>query len=75
VRTDRGLDRLITFVDAVVAIAITLLVLPLVEVLRRPARDMDLAAVLAEDAAQFGAPSAVERKVGADVVSPDHHVW
>lgn len=54
-RTDRGLDRLITFVDAVVAIAITLLVLPLVEVLRRPAPDMDLAAVLAEDAAQFGA--------------------
>jgi uncharacterized membrane protein len=54
VRTDRGLDRLITFVDAVVAIAITLLALPLVEVLRRPARDMALAAVPAEDAAQFG---------------------
>ncbi len=54
-RTDRGLDRLITFVDAVVAIAITLLVLPLVEVVRRPAQDLDLAAVLAEDAAQFGA--------------------
>ena len=33
VRTDRGLDRLITFLDAVVAIAITLLVLPLVDVL------------------------------------------
>jgi uncharacterized membrane protein len=55
VRTARGLDRLITFVDAVVAIAITLLVLPLVEVLGRSARDMDLAAVLVEDAAQFGA--------------------
>jgi uncharacterized membrane protein len=33
VRTDRGLDRFITFLDAVVAIAITLLVLPLTEVL------------------------------------------
>ena len=54
-RTDRGLDRLINFVDAVVAIAITLLVLPLVEVLRRPPRDLDLTAVLADDAAQFGA--------------------
>lgn len=54
-RTDRGLDRLITFVDAVVAIAITLLVLPLVDVLRGPAPDMDLHAVLAENAAQFGA--------------------
>jgi uncharacterized membrane protein len=30
-RTERGLDRLVTFLDAVVAIAITLLVLPLVE--------------------------------------------
>ena len=54
-RTDRGLDRLITFVDAVVAIAITLLVLPLVEVLGARARDMDLAAVLADNAGQFGA--------------------
>jgi uncharacterized membrane protein len=54
-RTDRGLDRLISFVDAVVAIAITLLVLPLVEVLAGAAPDMDLDAVLAGDAAQFGA--------------------
>lgn len=30
-RTERGLDRLVTFVDAIVAIAITLLVLPLVD--------------------------------------------
>lgn len=54
-RTDRGLDRLITFVDAVVAIAITLLVLPLVEVVSEPAPDTGLAAALAEDAGQFGA--------------------
>jgi uncharacterized membrane protein len=33
VRSDRGFDRFITFLDAVVAIAITLLVLPLVDVL------------------------------------------
>jgi uncharacterized membrane protein len=32
-RTERGLDRFVTFLDAVVAIAITLLVLPLVDVL------------------------------------------
>ncbi|MEK6437776.1 hypothetical protein [Pseudonocardia sp. T1-2H] len=38
-RTERGLDRFVTFLDAVVAIAITLLVLPLVDVLggRKPA--------------------------------------
>jgi uncharacterized membrane protein len=33
VRTERGLDRFITFLDAVVAIAITLLVLPLTEII------------------------------------------
>ena len=30
--SSRGLDRLVTFADAVVAIAITLLVLPLVDI-------------------------------------------
>jgi uncharacterized membrane protein len=54
VRTERGLDRLITFLDAVVAIAITLLVLPLIEVLGEGAGD-DLGAVLVDHGAQFGA--------------------
>ncbi|MGY1823129.1 TMEM175 family protein [Geodermatophilus sp. SYSU D00079] len=53
--TERGLDRLITFLDAVVAIAITLLVLPLVDVLADAETDDELDDVLAEDAAQFGA--------------------
>jgi uncharacterized membrane protein len=55
VRTDRGLDRLITFLDAVVAIAITLLVLPLVDVLPDEGADVDLPALLAEEAGRFGA--------------------
>jgi uncharacterized membrane protein len=55
VPTARGLDRLITFLDAVVAIAITLLVLPLVDVLADVAPDDDLAEILAADAGQFGA--------------------
>jgi uncharacterized membrane protein len=54
VRTERGLDRLVTFLDAIVAIAITLLVLPLVDVLATAAADADLGALLAEEAAQFG---------------------
>ena len=52
-RTERGLDRLVTFLDAVVAIAITLLVLPLVEVFDSPAED--LADVLRAERPQFGA--------------------
>ncbi|CCH86798.1 conserved membrane protein of unknown function [Modestobacter italicus] len=53
-RSERGLDRLVTFLDAVVAIAITLLVLPLIEVLAA-GRDEDLGAVLADEVGQFGA--------------------
>ncbi|ADB74977.1 TMEM175 family protein [Geodermatophilus obscurus] len=54
-RTDRGLDRLITFLDAVVAIAITLLVLPLVDVIPEEGRDVDLGDLLADEAGRFGA--------------------
>ena len=54
-RTDRGLDRLITFLDAVVAIAITLLVLPLVDVLPDEGAAVDLPTLLAEEASRFGA--------------------
>jgi TMEM175 potassium channel family protein len=55
VRTHRGLERLITFVDAVVAIAITLLVLPLVELLAGEGRETDLAAVFTAHGKEFEA--------------------
>jgi uncharacterized membrane protein len=54
VRTERGLDRLVTFLDAVVAIAITLPVLPLIEVLGAGQHE-DLGALLGDHLAQFGA--------------------
>jgi uncharacterized membrane protein len=55
VRTSRGLDRLITFLDAVVAIAITLLVLPLVDVLGEGVPDEGLGEVFTDNAGRFGA--------------------
>jgi uncharacterized membrane protein len=55
VRTDRGLDRFITFLDAVVAIAITLLVLPLAEVIGGDHVPAHVADVFTQNAAPFGA--------------------
>src|SRR5690348_13690017 len=54
-RTTRGLDRIITFVDAVVAIAITLLVLPLVEILGGETHHQSLLHVMQDNAGRFGA--------------------
>jgi uncharacterized membrane protein len=55
VRTDRGLDRLITFLDAVVAIAITLLVLPLVDILPDEGSTVSLADLLVSERRRFTA--------------------
>jgi len=54
VRTERGLDRLITLLDAVVAIAITLLVLPLVDLLAEGRHD-DLAGLLGDHLSELSA--------------------
>jgi uncharacterized membrane protein len=53
VRSERGLDRFVTFLDAVVAIAITLLVLPLAEVLQDVDPGESLGSVLSSEAGQF----------------------
>jgi uncharacterized membrane protein len=53
VGTERGLDRFITFLDAVVAIAITLLVLPLTEVLQDVGSGESLGSVLSGEAGTF----------------------
>jgi uncharacterized membrane protein len=55
VRTERGLDRLVTFLDAVVAIAITLLVLPLIELLGERQDDDDLGSLLGDHLTDFAA--------------------
>jgi uncharacterized membrane protein len=55
VRTDRGLDRFITFLDAVVAIAITLLVLPLVDVIAGAQHPGSVADVFTQNGPRFGA--------------------
>jgi uncharacterized membrane protein len=55
VRTDRGFDRFVTFLDAVVAIAITLLVLPLAEVLAAGHLPEHVVDVFTQNAARFGA--------------------
>jgi uncharacterized membrane protein len=54
VRTERGLDRLVTFLDAVVAIAITLLVLPLIDLLAQRPQGEELGALLGGHPGQFG---------------------
>ena len=54
-RTARGFDRFITFLDAVVAIAITLLVLPLAEVIGGEHVPAHVADVFTENVGPFGA--------------------
>ena len=52
-RTDRGFDRFITLLDAVVAIAITLLVLPLADILGGAHLPPDAAAAFVQNGSRF----------------------
>jgi uncharacterized membrane protein len=64
VRTPRGLERLTAFADAVVAIAITLLILPLVDIAASTHRDLDaLMTVHARQLFVFGLSFAVIAKL------------
>jgi uncharacterized membrane protein len=70
VRTDKGLDRLVFFTDAVLAIAITLVVLPLVD----EVRDLDGASVadfLADNRSRLVAAAVSFAVIGAFWL--DHH--
>jgi uncharacterized membrane protein len=55
VPTHRGLDRLITFLDAVVAIAMTLLVLPLTEIIAGTHQPPDAVDVFTQNGGRFWA--------------------
>lgn len=69
-RTERGLDRLVAFTDAVVAIAITLVVLPLVDV--AASGDVSPARLLGEDGYRLGAAAVSFSVIGA--LWRTHHV-
>ncbi|MBF4618059.1 DUF1211 domain-containing protein [Clavibacter sp. VKM Ac-2873] len=71
--SERGLDRLVAFSDAVVAIAITLIVLPLVDTARDGASD-SVVDFLGENAAPLGA-AALSFVVIASLWQAHHSVW
>ena len=54
-RSDRGLDRFITFLDAVVAIALTLLVLPLTEAIGGEHPPSSVGEIFTQNGARFSA--------------------